>query len=111
MNKQFAQCPNCGSEQRFCETLTNELKEKGYARENWRFSYDSKNGVVIDEAREAGIPIGASVPSYNIVTDICVDCGTVYAVALRSGSAPKSIAPPKLFKPGQEPHGNDPRYS
>ena len=113
INKQFDQCPNCGSRERFCETLANELKEKGYAGEKWKYGFDFRQGVVIDPTREAAIPIGASVPSFQITTDICLDCGTIYAVDLKSSTVTKSIAPPKIIKPGDNlpPVGNDPRFS
>jgi len=111
MDKQFNQCPNCGSEQRFCETLANELKEKGFAREEWTFSYETRQGAVVDKAKEADIPLGSDVPAFSITTDICLDCGTFYAIRLNSGTVTKQMPPPKLYKPGQGQFGNDPRFS
>lgn len=112
INQQFNQCPNCGSERRFLESLVNEVKDRGYARKEWTLGLDFKRGAVIDPTREAAIPIGAQVPGYQITTDICMDCGAVYAVRIMSGEVTKSIAPPKLFKPGDSPPmGNDPRFS
>lgn len=111
INKQFNQCPNCGSESRFCETLVNELKEQGFARMEWHYGYDFRKGVVLDPTKEAAIPVGASIPNFIIATDICMDCGTVYAINLQSGTTTKSIAPPKIVLPGQEQMGNDPRFS
>ena len=112
ISKQFTQCPNCGSEQRFCETLANELKKKGFAREEWTFSYETRQGAVLDKAKEADIPLGSEVPAFNITTDICLDCGTFYAIKLKSGSVTKQVTPPKIIMPGQEPQfGNDPRFS
>lgn len=112
INIQFNQCPNCSSEQRFCETLADELKRLGYAREKWKYGYDFRQGVVTDPHKETTIPIGGKVPSYQITTDICMNCGTIYAVSLVSGMVTKSIAQPKLFKPGEDmPLGNDPRFS
>ena len=110
INKQFTQCPNCGSELRFCETLANELKEKGFARKEWVYGFDFRQGVVTDKTKEAAIPIGASVPSFQIISDICLNCGTIYAVKLLSGTVTKSIAVPKIIVPGQE-QMNDPRFS
>lgn len=112
INKQFGQCPNCGSKDRFCETMANEMKKKGFARKEWLYGYDYREGVVIDKTKEANIPIGASAPRFRIITDICIECGTIYAVDLQSDEATKSIAPPKLFGPGDVPPiSNDPRYS
>ena len=111
INKQFNQCPKCGSKQRFCETLANELREKGFARKDWEYGFDFRQGLVTEKSKEAAIPVGASVPSFQIITDICMDCGTIYAIDIKSAMVTKSIVPPKLYKPGQEPHMNDPRYS
>ena len=112
IDKQFSQCPNCGSERRFLETLAKEVKDRGYARKHWKFGLDFRRGAVIDPTREAAIPIGAQIPSYQIATDVCMDCGTIYAVDIKSGEVTKSIAPPKILRPGQEPPiRNDPRYS
>ena len=110
--KQFDQCPSCGSKRRFLESLAKELKDAGYARKEWKFGLDFRQGVVVDQTKEAIIPIGTQVPSYQITTDICLDCGTVYAVDIKSGKVTKSIAPTKLFKPGDgPPMANEPRFS
>jgi len=100
IKKAFKSCPNCGSEQRFLETLATELRSRGLARTNWNFYYDSRNGIVMDKAKEAVLPIGTKVPGFNILTDICLDCGTIYAVYLESGEVTKSIVTPKLTRPG-----------
>ncbi|KKN53798.1 hypothetical protein LCGC14_0598910 [marine sediment metagenome] len=112
INKQFYQCPNCGLNERFFEILSKELKDKGYAREEWRFSLDFRQGVVIDKTREAAIPMGAKIPSFQVTTDVCFGCGTIYAIELKSSEATKSIVP-KIIKPGDElpPMANDPRFS
>lgn len=113
INQQFSQCPNCGSERRFLESLANELKDRGYARKEWKFGLDFRQGIVVDPTKEEAIPIGTKVPGYQIVTDICMDCGTVYAVEIKSGEVTKSRAQPKIIRPGDNlpPMGNDPRYS
>lgn len=111
INKQFNQCPNCGSSNRLLESLAEELKDKGYARKHWKLGLDFRQGAVVDQSKEATIPIGGKVPSYQITTDVCVDCGTVYAVDIKTGEVTKSLAPPKIIKPGDMPLGNDPRFS
>lgn len=102
INKQFNQCPVCGSKKRFLESLVTKIKEQGYARAEWRMGYDFRQGIVIDQAREAIIPLGAKLPTYRIFTDICMDCGTIYATSIESGTATKQIVPPKLIKPGDQ---------
>jgi len=79
----FDQCPNCGSDQRFCEQLGQELKDRGLARPDWTFNYDVRNGVVMDgKYTQIHILSGATLPGFTIATDICMDCGTLYAVRL-----------------------------
>lgn len=102
MEKQFDRCPNCGSKKRFLESLTEELKKQGYAREDWKMGYDFRQGVVIDQTKEAMIPLGAKLPTYRIFTDICMDCGTIYTTSIESGTVTKQIVPPKLVKPGDQ---------
>ena len=100
--KKFEACPVCGSKERFFETLAKQLKELGYAREDWGFYFNSISGVVLDKAKEASIPMGAEVPGFEVYTDICLDCGTIYAVRLVSGEAKKAVIPPKITLPGQD---------
>jgi len=81
--KEFTQCPNCGSDQRFCEQLAQELKDRGLARPSWTFNFDVRNGVVMDsQYTQTKILTGADLPGFLIHTDICMDCGTIYAVRL-----------------------------
>ena len=111
-NLEFDQCPNCGSKRQFMAALTKELKELGYARKEWNFYFDSRVGPVVDKAMEGKIPLGSMVPSYLVYTDICMDCGTIYAVKLVSEPMVKALPKPKLFKPGDLPPGaNQPMVS
>ena len=92
-HRTFTKCPCCGSEDRFLEQLGNELKARGLAREDWNFHLDVKQGVVVDKNREAAIPIGSELPGYGIMTDICMDCGCIYAIDLERRVAEKTIDP------------------
>jgi len=96
-SKVFNSCPACGSTERFLESLANELKERGIARKEWNITFDHREGAVVDPAKEAAIPIGSEVPIYVIDTDICLNCGCVYAIRLGRGMARKTI-PPALPK-------------
>ena len=97
--KAFDSCPNCGSKERFIGGLAEVLRKKGYGRAIWDMFYNVSEGPVIDQAWEARIPVGAEVPTFGIKTDICSDCGTVYAIELVTGSADKQVVPPKLHLP------------
>ena len=92
-HRTFTKCPCCGSEDRFLEQLGNELKARGLAREEWNFHLDIRQGVVLDQVKEAAIPIGSEVPGYGIATDICMDCGCIYAIDLTRNDVKKTIAP------------------
>ena len=92
-HRDFNKCPCCGSENRFLEQLGNELKARGLAREEWHFHLDVKQGIAIDQTRAAAIPIGAEVPGYGLMTDICMDCGCIYAIDITRIDAKTSIAP------------------
>ena len=109
-HRQFSKCPSCGSEDRFLEQLGNELKVRGLAREEWAFHMDVKSGPVIDRQKEASIPIGSEVPTYNFITDICMDCGCIYAVDIARGDVKKSIAPaPPMMPPNRAQRRRDAR--
>jgi len=96
-NKDFNQCPNCGSESRFMEAMGKELVERNLAPDKWKQAYDFKAGVV-SEPNHTPLRLlaGAKLPAYTIVTDICTECGTVYAVKLDRKDVPVQIQQPKL---------------
>lgn len=115
--RQFTKCPCCDSEDRFFEQLGKELKDRGLAREDWGMYLDVKQGVVVDQTKEAAIPIGSELPGYGFKTDICMDCGCVYAVDLTRMDVKKSIAPTQPIVPNraqrrrQERDGGPPPFS
>ena len=92
-HKTFDSCPNCDSTLRFCEELGKELKDRGLARAEWNMRYDSRQGIVADQNRTILIPIGSHLPGFSIVTDVCMDCGTMYAVELRRLEGETRAAP------------------
>lgn len=100
-HKNFTKCPACGSEDRFLEQLGNELKERKLARDEWKMSWDFRQGVVIDQQKAAGIPIGSELPGYIVATDICMNCGCVYATSLTRVSGKISLAPPQPLMPNR----------
>ena len=106
-HREFTKCPCCGSEDRFFEQLGKELKERGLAREEWNFHMDVKQGAVVDQTKEATIPIGSEVPGYGIITDVCMECGCVYAVDLTRNDVKKSIAPQQQIPPNRAQRRRD----
>lgn len=81
-HKTFLICPSCSSPKRFLESLGQEMKDRGLARSEWRIVYELKQGVVADPDRAVLLPIGITIPGFYIATDICMECGTVYAIEL-----------------------------
>lgn len=108
-HRNFNKCPCCGSEDRFFEQLGNTLKERGLAREDWNFHLDVKQGVVLDPTKQEAIPIGSELPGYGIITDVCMDCGCVYAIDLTRNDVKKSIAPAQQIPPNRATRRMDAR--
>ncbi len=109
-HRTFTKCPCCESENRFLEQLGDELKERGLARQEWNFHMDVKQGVVIDQTKEAAIPIGSELPSYGFITDICMDCGCIYAIDLTRLDVKKSLPPAQpLIPPNRAQRRRDAR--
>ncbi len=94
--KEFKKCPQCGSDQRFGEQLTNEIKDKGWAREEFEFCLQIYQSVVVDQTQQAKIPIGSKVPGLTVHTDVCMECGTIYATKIMRIEATKSITPAQI---------------
>ena len=90
-HKEFKQCPCCGCEDRFFEQLAQTLKDRGLARKEWHFHKEMKQGVVMDQTKVDAIPIGSEIPGYGFKTDICMNCGCVYATDLTRNDAKKSV--------------------
>lgn len=80
---------------RFVEELSNEVKSKGWMRPELNFYAQMLRGIVRDGSPEieAKIPIGSTIPTYNICFDVCADCGCLYAVKLVRGEAKKTLPP------------------
>lgn len=99
ISKVFTMCPACHSHSRFFETLAREAIKNKTAREEWMFFYDQKQGPILDRLKDPMLPIGTEIPGFYIATDICMNCGCVYAIRIESRPLKKSIVPPKLEVP------------
>ncbi len=91
--KEFKKCPVCGSNLRFGEQLTNEMKGKGWARKEFEFCLQIHQSAVVDQTQLAKIPIGSKIPGLAVHTDVCMECGTIYATKIMRREAIKSVMP------------------
>jgi hypothetical protein len=104
--KTFSQCPCCGSKERFCEQVSEQAKQDGFAGDKYKLAYQINSNAAGDNAKLAALPDGSMIPAYSIVTDICASCGCVYAVELKTFEVRKATAPnrpariPPIVLPG-----------
>ncbi len=100
----YPKCPACGSENRHFEKMSEEAVKSGSAKEGFLIAYQHTNGIIADPQMEAILPLGSEIPAITVATDICVDCGCLYAPMVITGKAKKQLAQqaPKIFLPGRE---------
>jgi hypothetical protein len=91
-------CPVCKSKRRFFEQLASDAKLYGVALANFAMGLNSIQGPCADK-RVQPKP-GSKVPMFQVITDICLDCGCVYAAILISKTAHVSIQTAKELPKG-----------
>jgi len=109
---EFEKCPVCGSTRRFAGSIGDEQKGKGQMGQDlpvgvWEFA-----GPLFDPRLVSKFLVGSKVPTIRVTIDVCLDCGTIYAVRLERGEAslravvaqPPQGQPPG-FPPGMSPAG------
>lgn len=75
--------PSRGSGGRFFETITNELKAEGRVPQDWNMYWDVRTDAVFPPKKLPLLPMGTVVPAFRGVSDICQECGTIWAVRLQ----------------------------
>jgi len=95
----FTDCPNCHSTRRLAEEATKFMKKKGWALEDFTYYTHIIQGTPTDKRVFSKIPIGSSIPIIWAGMDICLDCGTVYAVRVASSKAQLTIGTPGKLPP------------
>ena len=96
---EFKKCPNCGSTNRYCESLGNQEKARGHMGKELSFCFQVIEGICMDKGKEPTLPIGTTLPAYHVTTDICSDCGTLYVTQIVENQV---IKQPNLILPGQQ---------
>ncbi len=100
--KKFSKCPNCGSTRRLFEEQTKLLHEKSTVPTGINFYYESKNQLLGNKQVAEHQLIGSKLPTIATISDVCMDCGTIYIVEYRIDEATKSLVPqrPRIVGPG-----------
>ena len=80
-------CPVCGSTDRLCAPLAQEMKDKGWMRPEFNYYPQIWQSAVYDQTLLGKIPIGSTVPAYHIYVGVCMGwpnrpCGCIYAVKI-----------------------------
>ncbi len=96
----YNKCPACGCTKRFFEELLEELKVQGLIPPaTTRFDFQQKQGVTLPPQKIATLPIGTEIPAFDIVWDICTECGCMYATVAQRLQAVKSLEQPRIILP------------
>ena len=82
--KEF-KCPACGKNKPFFKGIVDELKKDGRVPLDWGFCLDTQDGAVFPPDQMKTLPIGATIPGYKYVEDICSECGCRYTIFIRKG--------------------------
>ena len=85
---EFNQCPNCGSERRFAKSIADELIEKGLMGKDLNWGLHLIGGPIYDQRKIPTMLVGVSTAPVALASvDVCLDCGTIYAIRLEKGEA------------------------
>ena len=81
---EFPKCPNCGSSRRLAGEATAYMRSKGWVLDDYNYYTHIIKGIPTDQRVMNKIPLGSSIPAIWAGMDICLDCGTVWAVKVVS---------------------------
>ena len=97
----YPKCPACGSKKRHFEAISEKAIKMGTAPEGSPMPYNFDERTVVHPSKEARLELGSEAPKIQVATDICEDCGCVYATMVVTGKATKTLQTPKLIIPGK----------
>lgn len=108
---EFDKCPGmkdgkpCGSTRRFAGEVAEEQREKGLMGKGLKVGIFQMSGPIADPRKVNQMLVGTKVPIISALLDICMECGTLYAVRLERGDAPLSaiMAQPRGQPPFMPP--------
>ncbi len=84
-------CPVCRSKLRFFEELSAEAKVNGAALANFQMSLNVAEGACADKRIANNLKPGTPVATFMVKTDVCLNCGCVYAVFVNKRVAKVSL--------------------
>ena len=99
--KKFDKCPACGHSERLFGTIVAGLKERGLTDPNQDGCWEVISGRMISPEKEAKVNIGETVPGFSFGTDICSNCGCIYAPILQRLTIKKTPPPPEIHLPNR----------
>ncbi len=99
--KEFKFCPNCHSKDRYIEKLVKEELEAKHILPGGVPSLTIIEGNVSDPRVLPSLPLGSTFPVYAVITDVCLNCGTIYATQIHQSEG-EIKANIDLIVPGRE---------
>ena len=104
---EFDKCPVCGGSRRFAESVAKEQREKGLIGEGLKYGIYEMGGPILDPSKVSQMLVGTMIPTVAALIDVCLDCGTIYAVRLERGEVPLRVvvAKPPLGPATRPPAG------
>ncbi|TET43037.1 MAG: hypothetical protein E3J60_01205 [Dehalococcoidia bacterium] len=99
----YPHCPICKSKKRHFEKMCEKAVKAGTGKPGMIATFQQGSRTFVDRSLEPTLPIGTEVPSIQLNTDICMDCGCVYAVIVVHTKATKTLITENLWKPGDKP--------
>lgn len=109
---EFDKCPNCGSTSRLAGSVAEEQTEKGLMDKGLKYGIYEVGGPVLDPRKVNQMLVGTKVPTVTALLDVCLGCGTIYAVRLQRGEVSlKAMVAQPPPGPGQPPGFGPPQMS
>ena len=101
----YSKCPACGSKKRHFEEQCEKAIKMDVAPVDFIMAYEHDVRPIAEAQTFKGKPLGTEFPTIMVATDICKDCGCVYAVIVITGKDTKQTQTStskldKLWKPG-----------
>ena len=99
----FDKCPNCGSNKRIAEIVTNEEIEKGRIEPGNKTAFMIAKTVITDPKTLKFIISSKEVVVLLGAFDACADCGTLYCISASKGTG--TVGTQAMTPTGKMPPG------